>query len=114
MPKPAGRVLFAGAEGARGLLTSELDADFVPLYRAIELRPERFPDADLVVVASGSAARSFAALARELPCVSIGPQTSAEARRHGLRVIAEAESHDADGLVEAVKLAASGIASSRS
>ena len=114
MPKPAGRVLFAGAEGARGVVLSELDADFVPLYRTVELRPERFPEADLVVLAYGSAARSFAALARDLPCVSIGPQTSAEARRCGLRVVAEAESHDVDGLLQAVKLAASGIASSRS
>jgi len=114
LPRPAGRVLFAGAEGARGVVAAELGADFVPLYRTIELRPKRFPEADLVVLASGSAARSFAALAIDLPCVSIGPQTSAEARRHGLRVVAEAESHDADGLVQAVKLAASGIASSRS
>ena len=114
LPKPAGRVLFAGAEGARRFLVRALAADFVPVYRTIEVRPERFPDVDLVVLASGSAARSFAALGRDLPCVSIGPQTSAEARRRGLRVVAEAESHDADGLVQAVKLAASGIGSSRS
>ncbi len=114
LPKPAGRVLFAGAEGARPVIVRELAAEFVPLYRTIERRPERFPDADLVVLASGSAARSFAALGHDLPCVSIGPQTSAEARRHGLRVVAEAESQDADGLVQAVKLAASRIASSRS
>ncbi len=114
LPKPAGRVLFAAAEGARRVIVRELAAEFVALYRTIELRPERFPEADLVVLASGSAARSFAALARDLPCVSIGPQTSAEARRQGLRVVGEAESHDADGLVQAVKLAASGIASSRS
>ena len=33
LPRPAGRVLFAGAEGARRLLVDELGADFVPLYR---------------------------------------------------------------------------------
>ena len=40
LPRPAGRVLFAGAEGARRLLVDELDADFVPLYRTRELRPD--------------------------------------------------------------------------
>jgi uroporphyrinogen-III synthase len=84
-----------------------LGADVVPLYRTVELRPKGFPQADLVVLASGSAVRSFAALGLDVPCVSIGPVTSEEARRHGLRVVAEAETHDRDGLVRAVKLAAS-------
>jgi uroporphyrinogen III methyltransferase/synthase len=114
LPRPAGRVLFAGAEGAREVLARELDADVVLLYRTVELRPEAFPDADLVVLASASAARSFAALGRDLACVSIGPVTSAEAGRHGVRVVAEAEAHDQDGLVRAVKLAASLPSSSRS
>lgn len=107
LPRPPGRVLFAGAEGARDTLVEELNADFVPLYRTVELRPKRFPEADLVVLASASAARSLAALGLSLPCVSIGPVTSAEARRLGLRVAAEAETHDLEGLVRAVKLAAS-------
>jgi uroporphyrinogen-III synthase len=107
LPRPAGRVLFAGAEDARGVLARELGADFVPLYRTVELRPTRFPEAGLVVLASASAARSFAALALPTPCVSIGPVTSAEARALGLHVLAEARSHDRAGLVEAVKLAAS-------
>jgi len=107
LPRPAGRVLFAGAEDARGVLVRELGADFVPLYRTVELRPGRFPEADLVVLASASAARSFAALGLDLPCVSIGPVTSAAAREHGLPLVAEAETHDREGLVAAVKLAAS-------
>ena len=41
LPHPAGRVLVAAAEGARRLLVDELGADFVPLYRTVELRPER-------------------------------------------------------------------------
>ncbi len=109
-----GRVLFAGAEDARDVLVTELDADFVPLYRTREVRPERLPDADLVVLASASAARSLAALGAVRPCVSIGPVTSAEARRHGLPVAAEAETHDLEGLVAAVKLAASRTGSSPS
>lgn len=114
LPRPAGRVLFAGAEGARDVLARELGADVVPLYRTVELRPERFPDADLVVLASASAARAFAALGRPAPVVSIGPVTSAAARELGLEVVAEAETHDLDGLAEAVKLAASRTGSSRS
>lgn len=106
LPRPAGRVLFAGAEDARDVLVRELGADFVPLYRTVELRPERFPDADLAVLASASAARSLAALAAGVPCVSIGPVTTAAARARGLDVVAEASTHDREGLVEAVKLAA--------
>lgn len=107
LPRPAGRVLFAGAEDARDVLVRELGADFAPLYRTVELRPTGFPDADLVVLASASAARSFAALELDRPCVSIGPVTSAAARARGLRVVAEARTHDREGLGEAVKLAAS-------
>lgn len=114
LPRPSGRVLFAGAEDARETLVRELGADFVPLYRTVEERPDPFPDGDLVVLASASAARSLAALRRDIPCVSIGPITSDEARRHGLEVLAEAASHDLEGLVAAVKLAASSIVSSRS
>jgi uroporphyrinogen III methyltransferase/synthase len=106
LPRPAGKVLFAGAEDARGVLVRELGADFVALYRTRELRPERFPDGDLVVLGSASAARSFAALGLDLPVVSIGPVTSAEARSLGLRVVVQAATHDREGLVEAVKLAA--------
>jgi uroporphyrinogen-III synthase len=102
LPRPAGRVLFAGAEGARRLLVDELGADFVPLYRTEELRPDGFPDADLVVLASASAARAYAVLGRAVPVVSIGPETTAEAERAGLRVAAEARTHDLDGLVDAV------------
>jgi uroporphyrinogen III methyltransferase/synthase len=113
LPRPPGRVLFAGAEGARDVLVRELGADFVPLYRTIELRPDTFPRGDLVVLASSSAARALAATGAALPCVSIGPVTSEEARLHGLEVVEEAATHDLDGLVQAVKLAASRAASSR-
>ncbi len=112
-PDEPGRVLFAGAEGARDVLTKELGADYLPLYRTVELAPE-FPEADLVALASASAARAFAALGRDLPVVSIGPVTSAEARALGLRIAAEAPTHDAAGLVQAVRLAASRATSSPS
>jgi uroporphyrinogen-III synthase len=40
--------------------------------------------------------------------------TTAEARRQGVTVVAEAKSHDLEGLVQAVKLAASQAGSSPS
>jgi uroporphyrinogen-III synthase len=106
LPRPAGRVLFAGAEGARSLLTEELDAEFVPLYRTRELRPESPPEGDLVVLASSSAAQAFAALGIDLPAVSIGPETTRAAEASGIRVAAEADPHDLEGLVAAVARAA--------
>src|SRR5439155_21919896 len=54
-PRPTGRVLFAGAEHARRLLVEELGADFVALYRTVEIVPERLPDGDVAIVASPSA-----------------------------------------------------------
>lgn len=114
VPRPAGRVLFAGAEGARDVLVRELGADFVPLYRTIEEQPEVFPESELVLLSSTSAVRSFAALGLGRPCVTIGPLTAEEARNLGLEVVAEAAAQTPEGLVDAVKLAASRIASSHS
>jgi len=102
LPRAPGRVLFAGAEGARPLLPDALDADVVHLYRSVELRPQHFPEADLVVLASASAARAYAALGPTAPAVSIGPQTTRAAQAAGVVVAAEAATHDLDGLVAAV------------
>ena len=102
LPRPAGRVLFAGAEDARPLLAHALAADVVPLYRTVALRPIEPPAGELVVLASASAAQAFAALGVRIPAVSIGPQTTVAARAAGLEVVAEARSHDLDGLVAAV------------
>jgi uroporphyrinogen III methyltransferase / synthase len=104
-PRPAGRVLFAAAEGARRGPIEELGADFIALYRTRLVRPAQIPEGDVVVIASGSAARAFAELEADVPAVSIGPQTTRVAERAGLRVVGEARTHDLDGLVEAVRLA---------
>ena len=106
LPRPAGRVLFAGAEGARRFLVDELGADFVPLYRTRPKRPERPLRGDLVVLASPSAARAYADLGLAIPAVSIGPETTAAARDAGVHVAAEAETHDLGGLVDAVQAVA--------
>ena len=105
-PHPPGRVLVAAAGGARRTLIDVLGADFVPLYDTTLVRPAEVPSGDLVVLASGSAARSFGALGADVPVVSIGPQTTRAAEQLGLRVVAEAKTHDLDGLVEAVAAAA--------
>jgi uroporphyrinogen III methyltransferase / synthase len=105
-PRPPGRVLFAGAEGARRHLAEALGADFVPLYRTRLLRPDPAPTGELVVLASTSAAEAFGALELDLPAVSIGPETTRAANAAGIRVVAEAKTHDLDGLVAAVARAA--------
>jgi uroporphyrinogen-III synthase len=102
LPRPTGRVLVAAAAGARRILAETLDADFLPLYRTVQLRPSVPPEGDLVVLASSSQAKAFAALGVRLPAVSIGPQTTEAAVQGGLEVVAEAESHDLDGLAAAV------------
>jgi uroporphyrinogen III methyltransferase/synthase len=102
LPRPAGRVLFAAAEGARRGPIDALGADFVPLYRTRLLSPVP-PEGDVVVLASGSAARAYAGVGGAAPAVTIGPETTRVARGVGLDVAAEAESHDLDGLVAAVR-----------
>jgi uroporphyrinogen-III synthase len=101
-PRPDGRVLFAAAEGARRRPIEALGADFVPLYRTRLLAPQP-PHGDVVVLASGSAARAYAAIGGTSPAVTIGPETSRVAESVGLTVAGEAETHDLDGLVAAVE-----------
>ena len=106
MPHPAGRVLVAAAEGARRFLTDTLDADFVPLYRTHAILPDPPPGGDLCLLASASAASAFGALETGIPALTIGPETTRAAREAGIEVIAEALTHDVDGLVTAVALLA--------
>jgi uroporphyrinogen-III synthase len=96
---PAGTALLAAAEGAR---LDVLDADFLPLYRTIELHPE-VPEVDVALLMSGSAARALATAGAHVPIVAIGPQTEAEAAAAGFYVAAVAATHDLDGLVEALR-----------
>ncbi len=103
LPRPAGLVLLAAAEGARRLLVAELGAEFLPLYRTVELAPAEVPDVDFVLVASPSAARALAHTSLRAPVVAIGPQTAAAVRRLDLELAAEAESHDLDGLLAALE-----------
>ena len=99
LPRPVGRALFVGAEGARTLLAERLPADFRAAYRTVELAPAP-PQGDLVLLASPSAARAWARLGAAVPAISIGPQTTAAARAAGVAVVAEAKTRDANGLVD--------------
>src|SRR5215467_2729913 len=87
---PEGTLLLAAAEGAR---RDVLEADFLPLYRTVELRPD-VPPVDVALLMSGSAARALAATGARVPVVAIGPQTAAEAGAAGLDVAAVAAVHD--------------------
>jgi uroporphyrinogen-III synthase len=99
LPRPVGRALFVGAEGARRLLADELPADFRAVYRTVELAPAP-PDGDLVLLASPSAAAAWAKLGSTLPAITIGPQTTAAALDAGLTVVAEADTQNVAGLVD--------------
>jgi uroporphyrinogen-III synthase len=96
---PEGTLLLAAAEGAR---RDVLEADFLPLYRTVELSPE-VPETDVALLLSGSAARALAATGARVRVVAIGPQTAAEAEASGLDVVAVAAGHDLDGVVEALR-----------
>jgi len=100
LPRPVGRVLFVGAEGAGEHLQSALGADTRAVYRIHELRPDETPTGDLVLLASASAARAWAALRLDLPAVSIGPSTTRAARDAGIAVVGETLTQNVRGLVD--------------
>jgi uroporphyrinogen III methyltransferase / synthase len=106
-PRPAGKIVYLAAENARRRPIDALRADYVPLYRTVLLQPAA-PDGDVVVLASGSAARAYAWTGGKAPAVSIGPETSRVAESVGLDVAVEADAHDLDGLVAAVEKFAGG------
>jgi uroporphyrinogen-III synthase len=81
--------------------TQEAPLSSIPLLRAA-LSGDPF---DAVLLASGSAARGVVALGaavgwdpRRLPAICLGPETAAEARHQGFRVLGEAPMQSADAL----------------
>jgi uroporphyrinogen-III synthase len=99
--KPEGRVIYLAAENSRRGPIDALGADFVPLYRTELLQPDP-PAGDVVVLASGSAARAYSFIGGTAPAVSIGPETTRVAESLGLTVAIEATTHDLDGLLRAI------------
>ena len=74
----------------------------MPLYSTVLLEPDP-PEGDVVVLASGSAARAYAWIGGAAPVISIGPETTRVAGSVGLDVAVEATTYDLDGLVAAVE-----------
>lgn len=113
-------ILLVRPEGARDVLATGLTKAGAIVDEAIAYRtvPEtedptgtqaRFREsgAHVLTFASASAVEHFLALGLPLPphtkIASIGPITSQALRAHGLRVDAEAETHDLPGLIAAVR-----------
>ncbi|MXY87022.1 MAG: uroporphyrinogen-III synthase, partial [Chloroflexi bacterium] len=113
------RVLLARASQSSGVLGDQLrsaaaNVDEVALYDIVTPNPERDALAelkrgvDVVTLTSPSTARGLSELVGELVdldslhTVCIGPVTAEAARRLGFRVVATAETHTIDGLVQAV------------
>lgn len=112
-----GRVVFLAAAAAGpdlqvGLETLGWRVDRHDVYDTRLLTPDQRSmvaanRCDLVAFTSGSTVRGWVdAGGTHLPAVSIGPKTSAVARDLGLQIEAEAASHDLEGLVEALIVAA--------
>ena len=100
-PDHEGKVIYLAAENSRRGPIDALEADFVPLYSTVLLEPEP-PEGDVVVLASGSAARAYSFVGGSAPAISIGPETTRVAGSVGIEVVGEAKTHDLDGLVAAV------------
>ncbi len=109
----SGRAVFVAAEAAgpdleNGLARNGWRVERHDAYRAQGVKPDtRAMSAatrcDYVTFTSGSTARGWkAAGGSQVACVSIGPSTTAVAESIGLPVVAEATTHDLDGLVAAV------------
>jgi uroporphyrinogen-III synthase len=112
------RVLLPQADIADPALAEELrragaEVTAVAAYRTVETTPDRsdmlaLGDADAIVVASGSAARSLAAVAESVETirgrlvVAIGPKTAAAAREQGLQVGVVAQEATAEGIIHAL------------
>jgi uroporphyrinogen III methyltransferase/synthase len=119
---PGEPVLLARAEQARdvlpeGLATRGFEVDVLPVYRTVRAEPAaeelervRSGAIDAITFTSSSTVANFCDLVGPLPepqplVVSIGPITSTTARERGLRIDAEADPHDIDGLVDALRTA---------
>jgi uroporphyrinogen III methyltransferase/synthase len=114
------KILVVRAEKARDVLPKELSAlgaivDEAFAYRTVPetrdtsgARRQLAADgADLITFTSSSTVENFLALGLPWPkgiqVASIGPITSKTARDHGLKVDVEAQRHDVDGLVQAIR-----------
>jgi uroporphyrinogen III methyltransferase / synthase len=120
---PFSRALVARAAGAREVLPEALRArgaevDVLELYETVaeplsQAQLAALERADYLTFTSSSTVRFLLAaagsrLVQNTTIVSIGPVTSATLREHGLEPDVEAQRHDIDGLVEALRADAVG------
>jgi uroporphyrinogen-III synthase len=114
-PLAGARVLLPQSEIAEPLLADELrsrgaSVNVVDAYRTLEREPTEeelaaLRAADAILLASGSAARSLAAVASRSErtlVVCIGPSTAEAARSAGLRVDLVAEEATGQGMIQAL------------
>ena len=116
IPLEGARILLPRAAVARDLIPTELEkraarVTVVEAYRTVPARDVEWPEGlrpDWIAFTSSSTVENFHALfgAERLQGVrvaSIGPVTSATARRLGMDVTVEAGEHTVEGLVEAIR-----------
>lgn len=129
VPMEGRHVLMARAEEGRDLLPDALrergaEVVVMPVYRTVPEQPpeaamDRAAGADFVTFTSASSVRNLVRAGVVDPrsfsprVVTIGPVTSEAAREAGFTVGLEAERHDLDGLVEAIRAAGQQVESSR-
>lgn len=114
-PLEGAKILLPRAAVARDLIPAELEkrgarVTVVEAYRTVPAREVQWPEglrADWITFTSSSTVENFVALfgaerARGARVASIGPITSATARRLGIEVAAEAAEHTTAGLVAAI------------
>src|SRR5690606_22809704 len=119
VPMEERKVLMARAEDGRDLLPETLrergaEVVVMPVYRTVPEQPPesalaRAAEADFITFTSASSVHNLIRTGAVDPAafaprvVTIGPVTSAAAREAGFEVALEAERHDLDGLVEAIR-----------
>jgi len=115
IPLEGARILLPRAAAARDLIPVELEKrgarmTVAEVYRTVPARDARWPEdlhPDWIAFTSSSTVENFHALFGAGPLAgvrvaSIGPVTSATARRLGMEVAVEAAEHTIDGLVAAI------------
>jgi uroporphyrinogen III methyltransferase/synthase len=115
IPLEGARILLPRAAAARDLIPKELEkrgarVTVVEAYRTVPPRDVQWPEhlhPDWIVFTSPSTVENFCALfgagrAQGARVASIGPITSAAARRLGIPVTVEAARHTISGLLEAI------------
>ena len=90
-PRPEGKVLYRGRRELAARADRRARRGLRRRSTAPSLLQPDPPEGDVVVLASGSAARAYAWIGGKAPAVSIGPETTRVAESVGLDVAVEAD-----------------------